>query len=354
MSNSVATTSSIPDNLHEIVQTKYNKALSDGNLVFTKSESKLLKNTDGNTKNQYWVTYAPSLKEKPERKDITDNEKSNPFAKPEPELTVIDDLEGDYKLLLNKFPIIPNHLLLVTKSFESQTAPLSPKDLLTSYNLLKKLDNDDESDKRHVAFYNCGVNSGSSQDHKHLQIIELPGKLKTLQDKLVKKDPGHFIPNHKKEPLKDNSIPYAHFVVPLPDPDGNDVDEDLLAMVYSSLLQRTLTFFQQWSCTSEEDKRLPISYNFMMTLEWICLVPRSKSNNGTIGFNSTGYLNMVLVKERELYDKILSYFEDGTTNTDAVEDVKTEVEGEVIKIDDILLDCGFPNRGDAKPSEYDY
>lgn len=317
----------LPQNLPELISKKYDEAVDNKHLCFTESTTKKLK--DAKTGMGYVVSYAPSLASKPERGD---NPGRNPFAEPEPELTVLENVaEGEYKLLLNKFPVVPEHTLLVTNEFKQQSSPLSPKDLMTAYKLLSKLDDEDEN-KRNMVIYNSGPSSGSSQDHKHLQILQLPKNFVTLQDKICSgKD--HFIPNFKTEPLQDDKVSFAHFVLPLPESE-DEVDEDLLAMSYISLVQRTLTFFQDWLNERPElaDNK---GYNVLLTKKWICLVPRSstKAKSMDIGFNSTGYAGLILVKTQEVYDLI---------------------QQEPHLVDQALLECGFPNTAGKRSDEYNY
>ena len=173
----------IPKNVDELVHAKYEEALANGSLKLTESTSKKVKDTKSGM--QYLIHYAPALaaKDSSSTKDQSNNE--DPFAHPVPELTVLDDLNGtgSYQLLLNKFPVVPEHVLLVTKQFESQSDALSPEDLVATYQLLCKMDDEDEN-KRHMAFYNSGPASGSSQDHKHLQLFQLPSNFIPLQDKI--------------------------------------------------------------------------------------------------------------------------------------------------------------------------
>lgn len=314
--------------LSATIKEKYNDALKNGDVVFTQSSS--TKHKDAETGTQYLVTYAPSLLKKPERGD-DETINRNPFAEPEPELTVDGDLndEGEYKLLLNKYPVVPEHALLVTKEFKPQTSALTPKDLFTAYSLIDKLDDEDEM-IRHMAFYNCGVNSGSSQDHKHLQLLKLPEKFLCFQDKLCSGQES-FIPNVHTEPLQDGKLSFAHFVAPLPE-DSASVDEDLLAMTFIAVLQRALTFFQDWT---NEKPKMDVSYNVMLTKQWICVVPRSasKSKQMNIGFNATGYVGMVLVKDEEVLKKIQE-------NPHIV--------------DELLLECGFPSTAGEATTQYHY
>lgn len=333
----------LADNLRELVENTYEKAVEDGHVLFTKSSSKKLK--DSNTGMSYQVTYAPSLQKKPERvlEKESDSESEpaaeriDPFSKPEPELTVLEDCFDDYRLLLNKYPVTPNHLLLVTKQYVSQTSPPTPKDLFSAYQLLCALDDEDEM-LRHLAFYNCGPNSGSSQDHKHLQILPLPAKFVPFQDRLCN-GKEHFFASTKQEPLQDKKVSFAHYVVPLPE-DESKVDEELLAMTFVFLLQRTLSAFLDWSTPESagaggaEQPSKP-AYNVLMTKEWLCLVPRSQpfAKEHNIGFNATGYAGLVLLKWEE--------------------DWKTVSEDPSI-LDKLLLECSFPNTSGEKPSEYHY
>ncbi|SCU95024.1 LAMI_0F00628g1_1 [Lachancea mirantina] len=315
--------------LRQQIKEKYDSALKNGDVVFTESSSS--KHKDSKSGVSYMVTYAPSLLKKPERRDEDASKKKDPFAEPEPELTVVDNVNGEneFRLVLNKFPVVPEHALLVTREFKPQTSTLTPKDLLTSYKLLQSLDDEDEG-VRHMVFYNCGANSGSSQDHKHLQLLALPKKFAPLQDRLCSGQ-THYIPNMNSEPLQDKNVSYAHFVVPLPE-DETNIDEELLAMTFVSLLQRTLTFFQDWTSESE---RLSVGYNVMMTRSWLCLVPRSSafSKKLNIGFNATGYAGLILIKDQEVF---------------------SHVQENPHVIDEFLLECGFPNTAGSKSDQYSY
>lgn len=317
----------LPENVAELISKKYEEAVSNGHLCFTESTTKKLK--DAKSGMNYVVSYAPSLASKPERGDQPDK---NPFAEPEPELTVVGNVaDGEYKLLLNKFPIVPEHTLLVTNTLKDQSSPLSPLDLMTAYNLLLKLDDEDEN-KRHMMIYNSGPSSGSSQDHKHLQTLRLPQNFVTLQDRICS-GKAHFLPDFKTEPLQDDKVSFAHFVLPLPESE-EDVNEDLLAMCYVSLVQRALTFFQDWAGERPELEHNR-GYNVLMTKNWICVVPRSstKAKSLQIGFNATGYAGLILVKTQEAYDQIMQVPH---------------------KIDEALLECGFPNSAGKKQTQYSY
>lgn len=77
-------------------------------------------------------------------------------------------------LVLNKFPIIPEHFILATKQNLQQTHALEQADLEATYACLKAWQ-DDENDaskpRRLFAFFNSGEHSGASQPHRHVQFL---------------------------------------------------------------------------------------------------------------------------------------------------------------------------------------
>jgi ATP adenylyltransferase len=60
---------------------------------------------------------------------------------------------GSYSLLLNKFPVFPNHLLLITTQFQPQTDHLNLNDFSMLLQLLEELKLDEKSPEW-LTFYN--------------------------------------------------------------------------------------------------------------------------------------------------------------------------------------------------------
>jgi sulfate adenylyltransferase (ADP) / ATP adenylyltransferase len=80
----------------------------------------------------------------------------------------ISDLLPSHNLVLNKFPIIPDHFILATKEFKEQTHLLEEDDLWAAYDCLKAYkDNGEEL----FGFFNSGEHSGASQPHRHIQFL---------------------------------------------------------------------------------------------------------------------------------------------------------------------------------------
>lgn len=90
---------------------------------------------------------------------------ANPFADPDPDL-VVGPIGDTHLCLLNKFPVLDRHLLLVTRAFAPQEAWL---DLADWTALAAALLAAGEA----LAFYNGGERAGASQPHKHLQLVPI-------------------------------------------------------------------------------------------------------------------------------------------------------------------------------------
>ena len=112
------------------------------------------------------VKWVSSLLAKPRRQKPAGSPSFNPFLPPEGALT-LGALAPDHLLVLNKFPVMPHHLLVITRHFEAQTDPLNAGDFAA---LARLIDTNGG-----LGFYNGGETAGASQPHKHLQWIpDLP------------------------------------------------------------------------------------------------------------------------------------------------------------------------------------
>ncbi|CAH6718846.1 diadenosine 5',5'''-P1,P4-tetraphosphate phosphorylase 2 [[Candida] jaroonii] len=310
----------LPDNFFELLHSRYDQALADGLMKFNGDDVKneLLEVNLGNfTVNlQYSTIY--SLMHRPEKGDF----KANPFEDPEPELTIVENFgdKNQFRIVYNKFPVIPRHIMLLTKQFKPQTTPLSPDELVGSFTILKKLEEVDPNNKW-FGFYNCGEDSGASQPHKHVQFMTLPEGFKAFPETIIEKSDA-FIPNTKREPLQNANLPFAHFIAKFPSLDDM-VEEDLI-MYFMSLLQRTLTVLR-------ENKSESISYNVVFTTDYMMIVPRSHGKYKDLGINSCGILGLFLFKNDELLE---------TVKEDTPEAVWKSV--------------GFPNTSGQESDEYHY
>lgn len=283
----------LPQDFFKQLHEKYDLALANGFLKFNGDDVKnqIIKQNFGQEKDKIQVdlqfTTVHSLVHRPEKGDF----KKNPFEDPEPELTVVEDYGDDnqFRIVYNKFPVVPRHIMILTKAFKSQTTPLSPDELTATYSLLKQFKNDEH---QWFAFYNCGEESGASQPHKHVQLMTLPNDFIPFPELAINTSEA-FIPSTKEEPLQLPGLPFAHFIAKLPDLD--QLTEDDLVLYFSSLLQRTLTVLRENDASS-------ISFNVVMTTKFMMLVPRAHGKYQDFGINSCGMLGLFLFKSEEMLD----------------------------------------------------
>ncbi|RMZ81175.1 hypothetical protein DV737_g2650, partial [Chaetothyriales sp. CBS 132003] len=120
-----------------------------------------------------------ALSKKPRDNLVPKNEnpkpKRDPFDDPSPELLISETSAGSHILLLNKYPVIPNHFILATKANKPQTHVLDQEDLGASYACLRawREDASGAEDGQLLAFFNSGEHSGASQPHRHIQFVPI-------------------------------------------------------------------------------------------------------------------------------------------------------------------------------------
>ena len=175
-------------------------------------------------------------------------------------ITEIDSQKG-HTVVLNKFCVVPYHFLLVTNDYESQNSLLD----LSDFDAIEKCFKNSNGEKL-VAFYNCGPDSGASQPHKHIQFI--PYKDLPVESQISKSTIPNFTFTHEFQKV-------------------TDFDSESLHQTFSKMVN-TLS--------------IPTSFNFLMTPEWMLLVPRKTSNTNSIFMNSVGFLGWILVKTEEQLD----------------------------------------------------
>ncbi|KAG5362648.1 Diadenosine 5',5'''-P1,P4-tetraphosphate phosphorylase 2 [Yarrowia sp. B02] len=295
---------SLPANFPELLTKTFESAVKSGDLIYTESTQESA--TDNGVDVRY--TFAPALAKKPTKEDNAADEKTekpkfNPFEKPDPKLMLVPDF-GDYSLVLNKYAIVPNHFMCISKKVIPQTAPLTPNDLEHSYAALQAAQSDGT---KYIGFFNCGPNSGASVDHKHIQFIQLPKGFKPFPESVIKAKGRDYKPG--QQPLSSERVPYAHYIVPWEaewaeedaeaDNDAEVPIEDPVAeelgFKFSTVLSRVLTELRVNDAPS-------ISYNVVFTDKWLMAVPRSKESYKGISINATGTVGLLLAKSQEQLD----------------------------------------------------
>ena len=115
---------------------------------------------------QFHIDMTPALRKKPilSPDDPGRSKPIGPFVDP-PEEWIVARFGQSHKLILNKYCVYRPMLILHTTLFEPQTNDLNEGDLTAAWAILKQIETPQ------MIIYNCGVEAGSSQGHKHIQIF---------------------------------------------------------------------------------------------------------------------------------------------------------------------------------------
>ena len=184
--------------------------------------------------------------------------RADPLGDYEPDLYVGDAGRTHY-VLLNKYPVMADHLLVVTRRYVPQDELLDASDFAALAALLAELD--------WLAFYNGGRVAGASQERKHLQLVPLP--LAPEIDEPVPLEPLY------------GALPFAHAYAPLTT--AGDMEP-----TYRRLLGR-------WAGTP---------YNMLATRRWMLVVPRKQERYGSISINALGFAGSLFVRDRAELDRV--------------------------------------------------
>jgi sulfate adenylyltransferase (ADP) / ATP adenylyltransferase len=231
---------------------------------------------------RFLVRTLANLKRKENAKKLQKaKENFNPFLPYEQDLFV-SNLSPTHLVLLNKFNVMDHHILMVTREFESQEDLLTAADFQALAITLSEMDG--------LAFYNGGKTAGSSQPHKHLQLVPLP---------LVPDSPRLPIEPLMLSADATATLPYQQVVAPL---DALNFTQPLaitsaLHDTYQQLMER-LTL---WPETGTHPLR---AYNLLATRQWMCVVPRSQEGFGGISINSLGFAGALLVKNAAQLERL--------------------------------------------------
>ena len=261
-----------PGSLWQRIQQRTAHALETGALKPIPTECELVPDAGVD----FQVRIAPNLSEKiqevrEQQEREAAGESADPFAAPEPDL-LVGNLSATHFGLLNKFPILEHHLLLVTHAYEDQQAPLNEADFQAVHRALTEVDG--------LAFYNAGDTAGASQGHKHLQMIPLP--LSTEQSRppveaLLR--PSRLAAHADSSP----DLPFPHAACRL----------EFASTSGTTLLARYDALREFLGLTAGERP-----YNLLLTRDWMMLVPRTKKWFDGVTINALGFAGGFLVRDR--------------------------------------------------------
>lgn len=193
---------------------------------------------------------------------------ANPFLAPEPPLT-LGPLAPNHVVLLNKYPVMARHLLIVTRDYEAQTRPLTPEDFEALAQVIAA--------NGGLGFYNGGEIAGASQAHKHLQWIPALPPLAARLPELRDAHAGQFDFRHAYTPLAADLW-------------QDPARGERLAHHYRQLL-RAVGMADHGEALSP--------YNLLLTRQWMWLIPRRAEAWRDMSVNALGFAGSLFVKTPE-------------------------------------------------------
>lgn len=210
----------------------------------------------------------------------------NPFLPYEPAMYVAD-ASPTHVCLLNKFNVVAQHLLIVTRGFEDQQTPLTRQDFEALWTCLAEYEG--------LGFYNSGGLAGASQSHKHLQLVPLPLDPSGLALPIaplidaaeISGDAGRL-----------ESLPFPHAIAALDQEDTAAGPQRAAAQTWNVYRRLLESIGVTWPAASE---RFAEPYNLLMTRRWMLAVPRVRECFASISCNAMAFAGTWLVRnEQEL------------------------------------------------------
>ena len=246
-----------------IVQEATRRALANGALHPIETQTSLLHDHGV----RFVVRAVSSLARKHEARNAAVS--TDPLGDYDPALFVTD-LAPSHYILLNKFPVLADHVLLVTRRLEPQERLLTVEDLAALLSCLREVDG--------LGFYNGGIEAGASQARKHLQLVPLPFDLANLDE----------VP---MERLIAGGLPFTHAFARI-EPQAS---APALHAVYRELLQRCGIS----GVAVSEGEYQSAAYNLLVRRSWMLVVPRSRACFESISVNALGFAGSLFVRSRE-------------------------------------------------------
>ncbi|MBN3814431.1 DUF4922 domain-containing protein [Paraburkholderia sp. Ac-20347] len=226
-------------------------------------------------------------KEQARRTEVAESAapRRNPFLPCDDDLCV-GTLSPTHLALLNKYNVIDDHLLIVTRRFVPQEALLDHDDFAALLVALRGFDA--------LGFYNGGAAAGASQPHKHLQAVPLP-----LDDATETAVPMEVL---WQSALVANGIarvpglPFAHALAALDLLQGGADEAARHAWrTYRALLDAV--GIGAIDVAGLAHQRAP--YNLLVTRRWMLVVPRTQECVDGMSINALGFAGSLFVRDAQ-------------------------------------------------------
>lgn len=224
--------------------------------------------------------------EEPKEKKPADYD---PFERKVCEKNYLASLSKTHALIYNKFPLVPSHVLVITKEMERQTSFINRNDFYAALKVLQAMDC--------FVFFNGGAAAGSSQRHKHLQAIPLDSfpnskmPLNALVEATEENDA--FVEGVKY--TKINAFKFKHVLCKF--------EKGFMSNIGCGSIERQAKALEEiyMECQRQlGNSDLHLAYNFILTKNWFFVVLRkSEVAMGVVKINGAGFTGSFAVGSEE-------------------------------------------------------
>jgi ATP adenylyltransferase len=229
-----------------------------------------------------------------------DGARPNPFAPPDAEL-VIGDLAPTHFGVLNKYPVVAHHLLIVTREFVDQETLLDATDFAALAACLRQVDG--------LGFYNGGREAGASQPHRHLQLVPLPLSMQRGSDAwsvpmeavFDQWSSGGGTTQLLRLPFRNAFAVLEPSLFDEVDPAGRLLELYTVMLAACGLREESA---DDGGRAANEPERQRGPYNLLVTRRWMLLVPRTQERFGGISVNALGYAGSLFVRDEAEMDAL--------------------------------------------------
>lgn len=231
--------------------------------------------------------------ENPKPRPLAGDDAPDPFRPPYESVLHVGDVGPDHAVLLNKYNVLADHALVVTREWREQTEHPDRDDFAAWLTLL--------ADGDALGFFNGGEEAGASQPHLHMQAVPLPlGEqhdppfpwFEAFESALRSAEDGQV--------FRIPELPFAHAVIALPTDwrEAQDFAADRVLARYASLWQ-ALGF-------PAGGRHQPVPCNLLIARDWMWLVPRLRESHDGISVNALGFAGALLVGDEEAFNRLSS------------------------------------------------
>lgn len=219
-----------------------------------------------------------------------DAARPNPFSPPDSEL-VVGEVTPTHVGVLNKYPVVPRHLLIVTREFVDQETLLDAADFSALAACLREVDG--------LGFYNGGREAGASQPHRHLQLVPLPlasGAWGVPMEAVFDQwSSGGGTTRLLRLPFRTAFAVLDRALFEAPDA-GERLLEQYALMIAACGLREDAANDGGRAANEPERQRGP--YNLLVTRRWMLLVPRLREHFGVVSVNALGFAGSLFVRDQ--------------------------------------------------------